>query len=84
VPIGRLTLNGRELRLLLKEHGFWRLKDRGKGSHEIWVHASGRQVIVSAGMKDDIPPGTLQSILRQAGIDKSVLVKGSKGKKSKK
>jgi hypothetical protein len=35
-------------------------------------------------MKDDIPPGTLQSILRQAGIDKSVLVKGSKGKKSKK
>jgi predicted RNA binding protein YcfA (HicA-like mRNA interferase family) len=84
VPIGRLTLNDRELRLLLKEHGFRRLKDRGKGSHEIWVHASGRQVIVSAGMKDDIPPGTLQSILRQAGIDKGVLVKGSKGKKSKK
>jgi predicted RNA binding protein YcfA (HicA-like mRNA interferase family) len=50
VPIGRPTLNGRELGLLLKEHGFWRLKDRGKGSHEIWVDASGRQVTVSVGV----------------------------------
>jgi predicted RNA binding protein YcfA (HicA-like mRNA interferase family) len=67
--IGRLRrLSGRELRKLLQEHGFIRLKGRGRGSHEVWRNPQGIEVVIAARDKDIIPTGTLKSILRQTGI----------------
>jgi predicted RNA binding protein YcfA (HicA-like mRNA interferase family) len=31
----------RQLRADLKKHGFQRMKDRGKGDHEVWRHSTG-------------------------------------------
>ena len=46
----------------------WRL-DRTKGSHRQFVHPRKAAVVTVAGhANDDVPPGTLRSILRQAGL----------------
>ena len=47
----------------------WYLK-RQKGSHKIYRHATKPGVVIIAGHrpKDEVPPGTLNSILKQAGL----------------
>jgi predicted RNA binding protein YcfA (HicA-like mRNA interferase family) len=56
--------------VLLKK-GF--VLDRTKGSHHIYYHPeTGRRAIVPL-HKNDLPKGTLMSILKQAGIDKTEL-----------
>ena len=55
---------------LLQQHGF--LFKRAKGSHQIFHHSVlNITVIVPVHGNKDIKKGTLLSILKQAGIDKS-------------
>jgi predicted RNA binding protein YcfA (HicA-like mRNA interferase family) len=51
----------------LKRAGFE--QKRQSGSHIVLRHTDGRQTYVAIHCKD-VPPGTLKSILRQAGISK--------------
>ena len=59
----------REILTLLREDG-WYLKDT-EGSHRQFKHPTkfGR-VTVPDKPNDDLPPGTLNSILKQAGLKK--------------
>jgi len=59
----------REILTLLREDG-WYLKDT-EGSHRQFKHPTkfGR-VTVPGKPNDDLPPGTLNSILKQAGLKK--------------
>ena len=59
----------RDLLRLLKDDGWER--DRTTGSHMMFVHGTKPgPVVVPAGGKEgqDVPPGTLNSILKQAGL----------------
>jgi predicted RNA binding protein YcfA (HicA-like mRNA interferase family) len=58
-----------ELIRLLEEDG-WRLA-RTRGSHRQYKHASKPGTVTVAGKPSlDVPPGTLNSILKQAGLKK--------------
>lgn len=57
----------REVLRLLKDDG-WNL-DRQRGSHRQFKHASKPGIVTVAGkLSDDLAPGTLNSILKQAGL----------------
>ena len=44
--------------------------DRTRGSHRVLKHPTKRSIVVVAGKPSkDIAPGTLKSILRQAGLE---------------
>lgn len=59
----------KELVALIEADG-WRLI-RQKGSHRQYHHASKPGTVTVAGKDSiDIPPGTLNSILKQAGLKK--------------
>ncbi len=61
----------RQVARLLEEHGF--VLDRIKGSHHIYFHPeTGRRAVVPM-HKEDLPIGTLLSILKQAGIERNEL-----------
>jgi predicted RNA binding protein YcfA (HicA-like mRNA interferase family) len=60
----------RELLKKLEDDG-WRLARTGKGSHQLYRHATktGFVVVAHGGkLSRDIPTGTLNGILRQAGL----------------
>jgi predicted RNA binding protein YcfA (HicA-like mRNA interferase family) len=58
-----------ELIRLLEDDG-WRLA-RTRGSHRQYKHASKSGTVTVAGKPSlDIPPGTLNAILKQAGLKK--------------
>jgi len=58
-----------ELIRLLEEDG-WRLA-RTRGSHRQYKHPSKRGTVTIAGKPSlDVPPGTLNSVLKQAGLKK--------------
>jgi mRNA interferase HicA len=44
---------------------------RTRGSHELWRHQDGREVVIPGGGKAnrEVPTGTLASIRRATGID---------------
>jgi predicted RNA binding protein YcfA (HicA-like mRNA interferase family) len=57
----------REVLELLKEDGWYIVKTRG--SHRQLKHSTKTGRVTVAGKpKDDLPPGTLNSILKQAGL----------------
>jgi predicted RNA binding protein YcfA (HicA-like mRNA interferase family) len=57
----------RDFTRLLRENS-WKLKNQ-EGSHQQWVHPSKPGKVTIAGHpNDDIPPGTLRAMLRQAGL----------------
>jgi len=59
-----------ELIQLLEEDG-WRLA-RTRGSHRQYKHPSKPGAVTVAGKpRLDVPPGTLNSILKQAGLKKT-------------
>ena len=61
----------RQMARLLEEHGF--VLDRIKGSHHIYFHPeTGRRAVVPM-HREDLPIGTLLSILNQAGLDRDEL-----------
>ena len=59
----------REVARILRDHG-WELS-RTRGSHQIWAHPDGREVVVPGGGKNnrEVTVGTLASIRRDTGID---------------
>jgi predicted RNA binding protein YcfA (HicA-like mRNA interferase family) len=58
----------REILAILKDDGWY--VDRTKGSHRQLKHPTKRGTVTVAGkLSVDIPPGTLKSILKQAGLD---------------
>jgi predicted RNA binding protein YcfA (HicA-like mRNA interferase family) len=59
-------MGSREVIAMLKADG-WKL-DRVKGSHHVFVHDSKPGIVVVPHPKKDLPPGTLRSILRTAGL----------------
>jgi predicted RNA binding protein YcfA (HicA-like mRNA interferase family) len=62
-------LKVRELIRLLEEDG-WQLK-RTRGSHRQFKHPTKPDTVTVAGKEDlDIPPGTLNAILKQASLKK--------------
>jgi predicted RNA binding protein YcfA (HicA-like mRNA interferase family) len=42
--------------------------DRVKGSHHVYVHQTKRGIVVIPHPKKDVPKGTVNSILKQAGL----------------
>ena len=59
----------REVILLIEKDG-WKL-DRTRGSHRQYRHSAKAGLVTVAGKpNDDIAPGTLGSILKQAGLRK--------------
>lgn len=55
---------------ILKEDG-WFIKDQKGSSHQQYVHLSPKgKVTVPVHGNKDIPPGTLASIFKQAGLKK--------------
>jgi predicted RNA binding protein YcfA (HicA-like mRNA interferase family) len=72
----RVDLHGRqigygEVKNKLAEMVGLRFKRQGSGSHEIYETADGNSVTLYH-TNGDIPKGTLNSILKQAGIDMNV------------
>lgn len=65
------SLTPKDLVRILRKRGF--VLDRSRGSHQIWLHPVSRKRAVVPIHKKDLPAGTLYSILKQAGIDKSEL-----------
>jgi predicted RNA binding protein YcfA (HicA-like mRNA interferase family) len=54
---------------LLKKDGWYRVPSRG--GHRQFKHPTKRgRVTVSGKPSDDLPPGTLNSIFKQAGLNK--------------
>jgi len=66
------SLTPDEIVRLLKNHGFEPL--RMKGSHQILKNRSTGKMTVVPLHRRDLPKGTLLAILKQAGIDKDVLL----------
>ena len=60
------TMKAREVLKLLNKDG-WTVKDT-KGSHIQLTHPTKQGKITIPNHKGDIPPGTLNSIWRQAGL----------------
>ncbi|MEI9969192.1 MAG: type II toxin-antitoxin system HicA family toxin [Terracidiphilus sp.] len=51
----------------MRENG-WQLRNQ-EGSHQQWVHrAKPGKVTIAGHPNDDIPPGTLKAMLKQAGL----------------
>jgi predicted RNA binding protein YcfA (HicA-like mRNA interferase family) len=65
------VLTPREIIKILKKKGF--VLDRAKGSHQIFIHPETRQRAVVPFHRQDLPRGTLLSILDQAGISREEL-----------
>jgi len=65
----RLTVKARDVIKLLETRG-WVLV-RTRGSHRQYKHPSEGGLVTIAGKSgEDVPPGTLKSILKQAGMVK--------------
>ena len=66
----------REVERLLRDNGFALVPGRGKGSHRFYEkHIGDRTYTVSIpfhGSNSDIKPGTLSSIIRSSGLDRSL------------
>jgi predicted RNA binding protein YcfA (HicA-like mRNA interferase family) len=57
----------REVIRVIEGHG-WRIA-RQRGSHRQYVHPNKRGTVTVAGrLNVDVPPGTLHSIMKQAGL----------------
>jgi predicted RNA binding protein YcfA (HicA-like mRNA interferase family) len=65
------SYTSKELIQLLQRKGF--VFDRASGSHQIYMLPDGSKRVIVPMHNKDLPRGTLHSILKQAGIDKSEL-----------
>ena len=67
----RKRFSGRSMCRLLEAHGFAEVRQRG--SHRIMQLLAGESTItVPVPMHNDLKPGTLASIIRQSGLDRSL------------
>lgn len=70
--MGRLrVLSGRQVCAILAQHGFSQVRQRG--SHVVMQKAiEGSTITVPVPDHRELRPGTLQSIIRQSGLPKSL------------
>jgi predicted RNA binding protein YcfA (HicA-like mRNA interferase family) len=70
--LGRLrVLSGSEVSKILEQHGFVAVRQRG--SHRVMqLQAEGTTITVPVPLHDPVRRGTLQSIVRQSGLAKSL------------
>jgi predicted RNA binding protein YcfA (HicA-like mRNA interferase family) len=70
--LGKLrVLAGREACKILEEHGFVAVRQRG--SHRIMpLQTEGTTITIPVPLHDPLRRGTLQSIIRQSGLAKSL------------
>ena len=67
----RKRFSGRSMCRLLAAHGFVEVRQRG--SHRIMqLHTGESTTTVPVPMHNDLKPGTLASIIRQSGLDRSL------------
>ena len=67
----RKRFSGMEMCRLLEGHGFVEIRQRG--SHRIMqVRTGGSSRTIPVPMHKDLKPGTLASIIRQSGLDRSL------------
>jgi predicted RNA binding protein YcfA (HicA-like mRNA interferase family) len=64
----RFTITAREVVALIEAAGW--LRDRQKGSHAVFTHPSKSGRVVVPMHSGDIPKGTLNDILKRAGLKK--------------
>ncbi len=66
----------REIAKKLRELGYKEVKRKKSGSHRIWIHPlTQRATSIPDWGRKDLKKGTLQSILRQLGIDSQTFLK---------
>jgi predicted RNA binding protein YcfA (HicA-like mRNA interferase family) len=65
----------REIVKRLKELGL-EFHRQAAGSHEIWLNPAARRYTTIPNHPGDMPEGTLRAILKQAGIEVDVFLKG--------
>lgn len=63
-----MTMTVREILKLLSDDGWYIVPNRTKGSHIQLKHPAKPGKVTVPNHSGDIPPGTLNSILRQAGL----------------
>lgn len=63
-----MTMTVREILKLLSDDGWYSVPNRTKGSHIQLKHPAKPGKVTVPNHSGDIPPGTLNSILRQAGL----------------
>lgn len=63
-----MTMTVREILKLLSDDGWYGVPNRTKGSHIQLKHPAKPGKVTVPNHSGDIPPGTLNSILRQAGV----------------
>jgi len=56
---------------ILQKRGF--LLDKSSGSYQIWLHLNTRKRVIVPMHNKDLPTGTFDAILKQAGINKEKL-----------
>ena len=62
-------MKARELEKILRSAGWELVPGQGKGSHRVYVHPDGQQkVTVPYHGGRDLPKGTTEGILKQAGL----------------
>ncbi len=59
-------MTSKEFTKLLKKEGFKEVKGRGKGSHQYWT--DGTHIVTVPSHKGDLPKGTLNAMMKQAGL----------------
>jgi len=65
--MSRKAYSSHEIIKILKDAGF--VLDRVKGSHYIFLHPQNKKRAVVPHPKKDLPYGTANTILKQAGIE---------------
>lgn len=73
MPNGVRNWSYRDVTDFLKERGF-EYKENRKGSHEAWVNFETNK-IVEINISKAYPPKTLQTMIRQSGIEQKEWVK---------
>ena len=66
--VSRVAITYREVRRVMRDAGWSAIRVRG--SHEVWTHPDGGQVVVPGGGKQgkEVPVGTLATIRRATGL----------------
>jgi predicted RNA binding protein YcfA (HicA-like mRNA interferase family) len=67
------SLRPEEVAKVLGERGY--VLDRIRGSHHIYTHPHTKRKVIVPFHKKELPKGTLQEILKQAGLTKEELSK---------
>ena len=75
------AMEGKEVVVVLKEHGF--VEERQRGSHLFMKHADGRATVVPLHSGETIGPGLFAKILRDVDLSREEFLRDVKGRSKK-